>query len=207
MGSRSFVAAAFANGGNTRSRIGTSETARPHPAPTPAGWQRRQQAIPRISRRRRRKLPQAPANPRDAGGEKTRARRKSPPIPAYAESAMTGLSRRRSRVRVPSLPLKNILQFGIFCCQHGRSRPPAFRAFPSSSRTRRKVAVCRHFRSSADCTRGAIPRPLHSATAFRLNPAPKTVPVEPGPAQLSREREPFHSRRRPLILQVLVGSP
>jgi hypothetical protein len=28
-------------------------------------------------------------------------------------------------------------------------------------------------------TRGAIPRPLHSATAFRLIPAPKTVPVEP----------------------------
>jgi hypothetical protein len=46
---------------------------------------------------------------------------------------MTGLSRRRSRVRVPSLP-SNSLQIGIFCCRSRRRRPPVFqrsRAHPA----------------------------------------------------------------------------
>ncbi len=54
--------------------------------------------------RGRRKLPPAPANPRNIRGGKPRSRRESPPIPAQAASAKTGLSHRRSRVRVPSLP-------------------------------------------------------------------------------------------------------
>jgi hypothetical protein len=49
-------------------------------------------------------LPLAPANPRNASIGKPRSRREFPPIPAQPGSAMTGLSRRRSRVRVPSLP-------------------------------------------------------------------------------------------------------
>jgi hypothetical protein len=54
--------------------------------------------------RGRRKLPPAPANPRNAKVRKPRLRRESPPIPAQAGGAMTGLLRRRSRVRVSSLP-------------------------------------------------------------------------------------------------------
>jgi hypothetical protein len=54
------------------------------------------------------------------------SRRESPRIPTQAGSTMTGLSRRRSRVRVPSLPLKD-LQSSIFRCLAGRERPPAFR--------------------------------------------------------------------------------
>src|SRR6266702_1973998 len=52
----------------------------------------------------RRKPPPTPANPRNASVEKARSQGESPPIPAQAGCAMTGLSRRRSRVRVPSLP-------------------------------------------------------------------------------------------------------
>jgi len=55
-----------------------------------------------------RKLPQVPANPRNGSAGKPCTRRKSPPIPAQAGSAMTGLSRRRSRVRVPSLPPRKV---------------------------------------------------------------------------------------------------
>jgi hypothetical protein len=51
-----------------------------------------------------RRSPPAPANPRNAEGGRPCSRRESPPIPAQPASAMTGLSRRRSRVRVPSLP-------------------------------------------------------------------------------------------------------
>src|SRR5439155_17373936 len=40
------------------------------------------------------------------------------------ETLSSHLSRRRSRVRVPSLPVK-YLQIGIFCCRHRRKRPPA----------------------------------------------------------------------------------
>ena len=55
-----------------------------------------------------RKLPQAPANPRNARVEETLLTEGSPPIPAQSASAKTGLSRRRSRVRVPSLPLDTL---------------------------------------------------------------------------------------------------
>src|SRR5579884_2594439 len=55
-----------------------------------------------------RKLPQAPANPRNTTVGKPCSRRESPPIPAQPGSHMTGLSRRRSRVRVPSLPFLKV---------------------------------------------------------------------------------------------------
>jgi hypothetical protein len=51
-----------------------------------------------------RKLPQAPGNPRKATVGKPCSPRQSPPIPAQPGTTKTGLSRRRSRVRVPSLP-------------------------------------------------------------------------------------------------------
>ena len=71
-----------------------------------------------------RRLPPTPASSRNDTRRKPCSRRKSPTIPAHAGTAVTGLSRRRSRVRVPSLPL-NCLQIGIFCCPARRYRPPA----------------------------------------------------------------------------------
>jgi hypothetical protein len=62
-----------------------------------------------------RKLPQVPANPRNGSAGKPCTRRKSPPIPAQAGSAMTGLSRRRSRVRVPSLPSRRLPCKWAYC--------------------------------------------------------------------------------------------
>ena len=136
---------------------------------SPRCLQRRQHSIPHTSRRRLSEAPyrypktlltaEIPAYPR-----LSRKHHDRPVTPEVAGSS-------------PVAPVENTLQIGIFCCQRGRNRPPAFGAFPSLSRTRRKVAVCKHFRSSADCMCVAIPRPLHSATAFRLIPAPKTVPV------------------------------
>jgi hypothetical protein len=52
-----------------------------------------------------RNFPQVPADPRKATGGNPCYGGKSPPIPAQPGTATTGLSRRRSRVRVPSLPL------------------------------------------------------------------------------------------------------
>jgi len=75
---------------------------------------RRQQRIPRSSRTN---LPEIPAGTRESPqpqGRKARSRRESPPIPAQPASAMTGLSRRRSRVRVPSLPYKTSCKLASF---------------------------------------------------------------------------------------------
>ena len=69
-----------------------------------AGFQLRQRCIPHISRR---SPPEPPAHARESlyrKGRKTLLTGESPPIPAQPASAKTGLSRRRSRVRVPSLP-------------------------------------------------------------------------------------------------------
>jgi hypothetical protein len=52
-----------------------------------------------------RKPPPVRANPRTDRGGKPCSCGESPPIPAKPGCTMTGLSRRRSRVRVPSLPL------------------------------------------------------------------------------------------------------
>jgi hypothetical protein len=68
----------------------------------------RQRFIPRSSRKR---PPQAPADARgfpQEGARKSDSRGKSPPVPAQLGNSKTGLSRRRSRVRVPSLPLKSL---------------------------------------------------------------------------------------------------
>ncbi len=69
-----------------------TERATPHPALIP-------QEVAGSSR-------PMPGNPRNATVGKPCSRRESPPIPAQPASTKTGLSRRRSRVRVPSLPLK-----------------------------------------------------------------------------------------------------
>jgi hypothetical protein len=52
----------------------------------------------------RRKPPLTPANPRKPPSENACSRSKSPRTAAQPGSTKTGLSRRRSRVRVPSLP-------------------------------------------------------------------------------------------------------
>ena len=76
-----------------------------------------------------RKLPRAPGNPRRPPHEKPRSRRESPPIPAYPVSAMTGLSRRRSRVRVPSLPSKKTLLIAGFSSSHFASEGNEWRGW------------------------------------------------------------------------------
>ena len=73
-------------------------------------------------------------DPRNASAGKPRARRESPPIPVQPANAMTGLSRRRSRVRVPSLPLK-YLQNSIFVPSQG-AIDRRFLCIPLRSRTR-----------------------------------------------------------------------
>ena len=70
---------------------------RPHPDTHPA--------------RGRRTLPAVVGDPRKQRREKPCSRRESPPIPAQPGETMTGLSRRRSRIRVPSLPSLKCLQF------------------------------------------------------------------------------------------------
>jgi hypothetical protein len=101
-------------------------------------WLSRQLHIPRSSRRR---LPEAPARTRESpqrrGSESPAHAWQSPRIPAHPASAMTGLSRRRSRVRVPSLTLKH-LQIGIFCRPRRHKRPPTL-WIPRRSRTRLRV--------------------------------------------------------------------
>jgi hypothetical protein len=67
--------------------------------------------IPREPAGSSRSAPRIPATP---GSESPAHGRKSPPIPAQPASAKTGLSRRRSRVRVPSLPSTNSVQIGDF---------------------------------------------------------------------------------------------
>jgi len=70
----------------------------------PASSQLGQRRIPHKSRGR---PPEVPAHPRESPqceGRKALLMAKSLPIPARPAGAMTGLSRQRSRVRVPSLP-------------------------------------------------------------------------------------------------------
>jgi hypothetical protein len=82
---------------------GRDETPRPDPAQIPfvsLGDNGASRAHPAGGRRR---LPQAPAEPRKGTVGKPCSPRQSPPIPAQTGTTKTGLSRRRSRVRVPSL--------------------------------------------------------------------------------------------------------
>ncbi len=81
----------------------------------------RQLLIPRSSRTSLPEGPSSPANPATTGAEKPCDSREFPPIPAQPGTAMTGLSRRRSRVRVPSLP--SLLQ--RFCASSRRHVPCA----------------------------------------------------------------------------------
>jgi hypothetical protein len=52
----------------------------------------------------RQKVSQIPCNPRSEGGRMACSYRKSPPIPAQRRTTKPGLSRPKSRLRVPSLP-------------------------------------------------------------------------------------------------------
>jgi hypothetical protein len=84
----------------------TATASRAHPARSLM----RQRCIPRSSRTR---PPEVPADPRQSPQHrprKTCSSSESPPMPAQPAGAKTGLSRRRWRVRVPSLPLLRHLQ-------------------------------------------------------------------------------------------------
>ena len=78
--------------------------------------------VPAVSRR----SPPTPADTRNANVERLCSRRKSPRVPAQPGTAMTGLSRRRSRVRVPSLPYGNPckLAYCVVVLGTGISRRP-----------------------------------------------------------------------------------
>lgn len=80
----------------------------------PHGSQLRQRRIPHTSRRRSAEAPAHPRQSPQSESRKTRSRRNPPPIHAQPGSAKTGLSRRKPRVRVPSLP-KRSLQISISC--------------------------------------------------------------------------------------------
>ena len=103
----------------------------------------RQRSIPRKSRRR---PPEAPAaarqSPQNHGGNALLM----PGIPAHPRSDRKHQDRPVSPEVAgssPVAPVENILQIGIFCCQHRRMRPPA---------SRRPPAPIRHGRSAADRT-------------------------------------------------------
>jgi hypothetical protein len=85
--------------------------------------------IPQTSRASPTKTTLYPAYvPREVAGSSRRhpvipASQLAKSTPAQPGNAKTGLSRRRSRVRGPSLPVKS-LQTGMFCCLDRRNRPP-----------------------------------------------------------------------------------
>jgi hypothetical protein len=87
-----------------------------------------------------RNYPRVPGNPHNPRGRKACSRRESPHIPAYPGSAVTGLSRRRSRVRVPSLPFEKYAQIAVFLS----TVSPAFRnkTAPWKRIWKRQLAKC-----------------------------------------------------------------
>ena len=96
---------------------------RPHPAQIPLVSQRDNGASRAHPAGGRRRLPQAPAEPRKARLGKPCSRLKAPPIPAQPGTTKTGLSRRRSRVRVPSLP-SSFARPSNFCRREGPGSGP-----------------------------------------------------------------------------------
>jgi hypothetical protein len=84
------------------------------PAHNPASFAMKTTSIPRSSRRRPPEALPSTRKPRDGTAARPCSRRKFPPIPAQPGSAMTGLSRRRSRVRASSLPFLLSLQTDPF---------------------------------------------------------------------------------------------
>jgi hypothetical protein len=102
------------------------------------------------------------------------SRRKSPPIPAQPASAMTGLSRRRSRFESASLPLKTSCKWGGFVARIGAHDRPVSTLMPRRSCGDRRVSVCRHFSSSEAGTCGS--HPAHSR------------PDGPKPAEMGKNR-------------------
>jgi hypothetical protein len=102
----------------------------------------------RSSRRTSPEAPAGPANPRTTPSEKPRERRESAPVPAQPGGAETGLSRRRSRVRVPSLPCLSVSP------TEGRagSFGPTTRR-RSSTRSSRPLAIRRNAGRVADALR------------------------------------------------------
>jgi hypothetical protein len=118
-----------------------------------------------------RKPPPAPANPRNDRSGTACSRLESPPIPAQPGSAMTGLPRRRSRVRVPSLPPQKYPQIGNFPFRKAACLPlesgirKRFGNASSATRSSRSATVGTRFLRAA---RGGVAR---SAAVYRTSPA------------------------------------
>jgi hypothetical protein len=112
--------------------------------------------------------------PRNASVREPCSRRESPPIPAQPGSAMTDLSRRRSRVRVPSLPSLEVPANRHGCCPVRRSS----RCFGGpNAGADRKIPANRHF--FAVFVDGRTKRPCHRAAGGlgfvgTKRPAPKS---------------------------------
>ena len=76
----------------------------------------------------RRKLPPSPANPGKRTDEKACSPGDSPQTPAQPGDTKTGLSRRRSRVRVPSLPLKTSCKVALLLPDQAQTTAGSFRS-------------------------------------------------------------------------------
>ena len=90
-------------GSSTGARTALAESLseeRRHPATSPHRLLFQQRSIPRSSRTRPAEAPAGTRKSPQRGSQKTRSCGESPPIPAQPASTMTGLSCRRSRVRV-----------------------------------------------------------------------------------------------------------
>ena len=87
-----------------------------------------------------RKLPPNPADPRKPTGTESPAQGGNPRLsPLSPGSAKTGLSRRRSRVRVPSLPSQEVLQNAILRCLQTRQPETSTGRLPSRVRARKAI--------------------------------------------------------------------
>jgi hypothetical protein len=153
----------------------------------------------------RRKLPQAPGNPRKTTGEKPCSWGKSPLSPGQPGTAMTGLSRRRSRVRVPSLPSLEVPANRALRCllRRQQSNPGSKRAALHERRTSTRMpktpaklplCVCGSYNDSVGSQSVARPQATNDLRS-----------VLDGPTLINAHRAPFRKltcrrarRARPL---------
>ena len=107
-----------------------------------------------------RRFPPAPGNPRQARSETPCSGGESPPIPAQSASGKTGLSRRRSRVRVPSLPLKTSCKLACFVAKMGVNDRRLFACAAEIPHDVEKALFAGNFTTIDPAAAGSIPREI-----------------------------------------------
>src|SRR4030095_5041095 len=118
--------------------------------------------------RGRRKLPPAPADPRSAGVGKPCSGWGTRPISAQPGNAMSGLSRRRSRARVPSVPsLNTTLTGGFSTLRASRPLAPTPVGFSKSAVVAVILVILQAFVSASSSRRAHA-----AATADDTHPKP-----------------------------------